>query len=88
MNQNSDYAHLITAAHRGNQLAQQALDVIDDVRKALLLSCSEHHIITPKPFYMTKACEALATAMINSSDWLNAVVNEYGQDIRQHKNSA
>jgi hypothetical protein len=81
---NSDYAHLITAAHRGNRLAQQALDVIDDARRAVLLSCSENHILPPKQFYMTQMAEVLATGMIKASAWLDGVATQYGQDIRQH----
>lgn len=82
MNTNSDYAHLITAAHRGNRLAQQALDVIDDARKSFLLSCSENHILPPKAHYMTQMCEAMATGMIKASAWLDGIAKEYGQDIR------
>jgi hypothetical protein len=83
MNANTDYAHLVTVAHRGNQLAQQALDVIEDARRAVLLSCGENHILPLKQFYMTCFCEALATGMIKASDWLNGVATQYGQDNRQ-----
>lgn len=83
MNLDSNYAKLITAAHRGNKLAQQSLSVIDDTRRAILKSCVENHILPPQEFHMIEIGEAVAIGMVQASAWLRAVITEYGQDIRR-----
>jgi hypothetical protein len=75
MNTESDYAKVITAAHRGSNVAQNALAVIEDVRFMLIHSCDEHHIIAPRELEKNKISDILAHTMIERSPWLQAAID-------------
>lgn len=72
MQPNSDYARIITAAHRGNPLAQQALGVIEDVQQTLAKSCDENYIIRPRMWSHTQIAEAVAAGLIAAGLGLKA----------------
>lgn len=82
MKLNSDYAMLITAAHRGNKLAQQALSVVEDMQNCIRKSCHENHIVVPTQHGFTMLSEELAGHLLSSSAWLKGVAETYGRDTR------
>lgn len=83
MIRNGPYAKTITAAHRGNMLAQQALAVIEDLRHCLAKSCRENHIILPSEYAFTEFSESVAAKLADASPWLKGALDAYGTDIRE-----
>ncbi len=79
MDADSNYGRIITAAHRGSHLAQEALAVIEDTRFMLLHSCSEHHILPPTDYDKTQISEAISKTLISRSPWLQGMLDKYAK---------
>ena len=76
MKLDGNLAKLIVAAHKGNDLAQNAIATIEEVERQLTISCREHHMLEPKGIWKAELEETLALTLIEASPWLKSVAQQ------------